>query len=325
VTAVRAAELRAARLVRLYPRTWRDRYGAELTELLIADIAERPRCRRRTADLVRAATVERLAAAGLAAGTANSPQRALLAVGAATIGFLALASSLWAQLLGGSLALSGPEDTAARLGTSVLTLTAGFFAVLILLAAAPLSPVLARAVRRQGAAVRRPAALVVAGIAILAVGGHRFAGQWPALGAHPGLTTRVGGYSWAETLGISTYWVHPHRLLALPAGELIWMAVSPVSLLIVFAGLVTLVRRVSVPARLLRYEARLATVAAIGMAPALAAATAWVVSSQRAPNAMLRAGTLDLFLIAGMAVAVAAAGVAAERVRPAAGRGALTR
>jgi hypothetical protein len=83
---------------------------------------------------------------------------------------------------------------------------------------------------------------------------------------------------------------------------------------------VTLASRVAVPDPVLRFEARLASIAAIGMAPALAAATAWVVSSQRDPHAMFRAGTLDLVLIAGMTAAVAAAGVAADRIRPASSR-----
>jgi hypothetical protein len=34
---------RAGRLLRWYPRAWRDRYGEEFTELLISDIEERPR------------------------------------------------------------------------------------------------------------------------------------------------------------------------------------------------------------------------------------------------------------------------------------------
>ena len=37
------AARRAALLLRCYPRAWRDRYGDEFTELLIADIEERPR------------------------------------------------------------------------------------------------------------------------------------------------------------------------------------------------------------------------------------------------------------------------------------------
>ena len=35
---------RADRLIRWYPRAWRQRYGEEFGELVIADISERPRC-----------------------------------------------------------------------------------------------------------------------------------------------------------------------------------------------------------------------------------------------------------------------------------------
>jgi hypothetical protein len=44
-------ERRARRLLRWYPEAWRRRYGEEFVELLIADIEERPRSRRRTLDL----------------------------------------------------------------------------------------------------------------------------------------------------------------------------------------------------------------------------------------------------------------------------------
>ena len=47
------AERRAARLLRLYPRAWRLRYGEEFTQLLIADIVDRPRSWRRTVDVAR--------------------------------------------------------------------------------------------------------------------------------------------------------------------------------------------------------------------------------------------------------------------------------
>jgi hypothetical protein len=46
-------ERRAGRLVRWYPKAWRRRYGEEFTELLVDDIAERPRSWHRTLDVVR--------------------------------------------------------------------------------------------------------------------------------------------------------------------------------------------------------------------------------------------------------------------------------
>jgi pimeloyl-ACP methyl ester carboxylesterase len=52
---------RAERLLRWYPRPWRDRYGAEFTELLLADISERPRSPRRSLDVMRGGIRARLA------------------------------------------------------------------------------------------------------------------------------------------------------------------------------------------------------------------------------------------------------------------------
>ena len=55
------------RLLRWYPRAWRDRYGAEFTELLISDIEERPRAAARGLDVARGGLVARLTAAWRAA------------------------------------------------------------------------------------------------------------------------------------------------------------------------------------------------------------------------------------------------------------------
>src|SRR5271156_2076500 len=60
------SDRKAERLLRWYPRPWRDRYGAEFTELLIADISERPRSPRRSLDVMRGGIRARLAGAGLA-------------------------------------------------------------------------------------------------------------------------------------------------------------------------------------------------------------------------------------------------------------------
>jgi hypothetical protein len=74
------AERRARRLLRWYPKAWRDRYGEEFAQLLIDDIRERPRSWHRTLDVARsglAAQVAqrqlprpRLAVAGLMLGAA---------------------------------------------------------------------------------------------------------------------------------------------------------------------------------------------------------------------------------------------------------------
>jgi hypothetical protein len=54
---------------------WRSRYGEEFTELLISEIAERPRSRSRTADVIRGGIVARLAVARQAARQARAGAR----------------------------------------------------------------------------------------------------------------------------------------------------------------------------------------------------------------------------------------------------------
>jgi len=66
---------RAARLLRWYPAPWRIRYGEEFTELLIADIRERPRSAARTLDVARGVVVARLADACAIAAAATLVRR----------------------------------------------------------------------------------------------------------------------------------------------------------------------------------------------------------------------------------------------------------
>jgi hypothetical protein len=61
VTDREGAERRARRLLRWYPKAWRLRYGDEFTQLLIADIGERPRSWRRTLDVARRGLAARVA------------------------------------------------------------------------------------------------------------------------------------------------------------------------------------------------------------------------------------------------------------------------
>src|SRR5580693_2051260 len=95
------AEDRAARLLRWYPKAWRSRYGEEFTELLIADLDERPGSRSRTADVIRGGIVARLADAGLSgyAPEAAAQVRASLAslVCCAAV-FLGFGGAMWSQL-----------------------------------------------------------------------------------------------------------------------------------------------------------------------------------------------------------------------------------
>ena len=103
---------RAARLLRWYPRPWRDRYGAEFTELLISDIEERPRSVRRAVDVARGGLVARLNQAGLAGCPLAAPGRAVTpqlryrqvsaslgSLGGVLAAFLMAGAALWSGLV----------------------------------------------------------------------------------------------------------------------------------------------------------------------------------------------------------------------------------
>jgi hypothetical protein len=94
--------------VRCYPAGWRDRYGAEFTELLAADLAERPRCWRRTADVAASGLLARLSQAGLGGqrlAGADQARASLAALGGALAVFLTAGTAVWSQLLALALAV----------------------------------------------------------------------------------------------------------------------------------------------------------------------------------------------------------------------------
>jgi hypothetical protein len=71
------------------------------------------------------------------------------------------------------------------------------------------------------------------------------------------------------------------------------------------AGLARLVRRLDLPPRLLRYQARLGQLAAAGMAVFLAGAASWVLAGQHGPGTLFRPGAIDVAALAAMALALA--------------------
>jgi hypothetical protein len=305
---------RAARLLRWYPAAWRERYEDEFTELLIAEFAERPRSWRRAADVARGGLLARLTGVGLSGRPPQSAEqvRAGLATAACAAGaFLAFGIAIWAQLTIG-WEWAPPRTATTRIAMTSMSAAVLLLAVLALLAVLPLLWAVAVAVRRgQARHLLGPALLVGLGAAVLAVGGHHFENGWPGTGAHAwgqqGLVPAgVAAFSWAATLSVSSYWAHPAALAAFPAAEIAWMAVSPVALIAGVAGVTGLVRRLDLPPRVLRFEARLAGSAAAVMTVFLAGAGCWVFAEGSGPG-LLHAGAIDTGGLVVMAVALSVA------------------
>jgi hypothetical protein len=173
---------RARRLLRWYPATWRARYGEEFTELLMADLAELPRCWHRTADVARGGLRARLADAGLAASPLNaaaSRRASLAALTGSAATFLTTGAALWAQL---TVSWQwGPPATIA-VATAMVVMSAGMllFAVLAFAAFVPLAWAAVRDFARgRGRRLRLPAVLLTAGATVLVTGGRHFGNGWP--------------------------------------------------------------------------------------------------------------------------------------------------
>jgi hypothetical protein len=317
---VTAPQRAAARLLRFYPRAWRARYGEEFTELLLAEFADRPRCWRRTADVIRAALLARLASAGLtgrALDPADQIRASLATLSCALVAFATFGVAIWSQLTT-SGQWATPHDPGTRVAIVLMSLGVPLFTLLVLLAGAPVLYVLARSLTRRGIGeLAWPAALTVLGATVLAVGSHQVENGWPGTGGgaaavHPGLMPAgVAAFGWAATLWVSSYWAHPHALGSFPAGQLAWMALSPLAWLCLAVGGTWLVRRLRLPARLFGFEARLAAVVAVTMAVFAVGAACWVFGTGAGSSGLFHAGAVDVAAPAVMLLAATAGARAA--------------
>jgi hypothetical protein len=198
------------------------------------------------------------------------------------------------------------------------------FLGLAVLAAIPVAWCLARAARRGSA--RRlvwPAGLALLGAVVLVIGGRHFGNGWPGTGGHPwpqqGLVPGgVAAFGWASTMWVTSYWAHPAALLSFPAGQIAWMAASPVAAACLTAGLMMTVRRLDLAPAVLRYEARVGWAAAGAMAAFLTGAACWVVGGGPGPRDLFQAGAIDVIAVLVMTVALAVGGHALRRARTAA-------
>jgi hypothetical protein len=310
---------RAARLLRWYPRPWRDRYGAEFAELLISDIEERPRSAGRAADVARGGLTARLAGAGLAGGprpapgAAVTPQQRYQQVSASLGSLLGvLAVFLVAALALASALVIYWQFPVAGPGPAALTATrviSGALLILLALAVTAVLPVLGVLVARLGGrqAIRRglrgPAVVLLSSIAFLITGGRHFGNGWPGTGGHGSFVPAgLAAFEWASSLFVSAYWAHPGALAAFPPAEVGWMAVSPLALAAAVAAATVLVRRAGLPPWLLAFEVRLATAACAVLLAVFAAAAGWVASSGRGQS--VHAGLVDLACTTVLAAAL---------------------
>jgi hypothetical protein len=181
-------------------------------------------------------------------------------------------------------------------------------------------PVVGAVAAQRSRRLAVPSAVFGAGLAAMIIGARHFGNGWPGTGGHPWahqslVPGGVAAFSWASTMFVSSYWVHPAALAAFPPAEVAWMALSPVAVACVAVGAATTVRRVALSPRVLRFEAFLGTAACFAMAAFLAASCLWLGDGAAGPRNLFYAGTIDVAGVAVMTLALAVARQSAARAR----------
>jgi hypothetical protein len=321
------AERHARRLLRWYPRTWRERYGEEFAELLMAEWAEHPRSKGRTRNVMANGLLARLSDAGLTGNVLEGPAQArasLAALVCSLAAFLALGVAIWAQLTIG-WQWSAPDTPGTAVAVVAMTAVVIVFAALATCAAAPVVWTVLRAFwRREARGLGRPMLLITVGLGIVVAGSRHFGNGWPGTGGHPwahqGLVPGgVAAFSWASTLSITSYWVHPTALSAFPPTEVAWMIGSPVAMVMMVAGSAQTVRRAHLSARVLHAEMVLGRVAAAAMALFVLATVVWMLNGGPGHRSLFTTGAIDrvalVAMVACLVVAIQSLG-RAQRVWP---------
>ncbi len=319
----RSAGRRAVRLIRAYPPAWRARYGDEFVELLIADLEERPRSWRRTADVVASGLLARSKAAGLTGYLSDPAERArggLAVLFAAAATFFAFGVAMWSQVAIG-WRWEPPSAVPVAASMILMSLAAVLAVSLAIVAAAPLLWSWARQVRRGRPGLMAPTLSTVAGGLVLVGGSRHFQDRWPGTGGHVWayhamVPAGATAFAWSATRGITSFWVHPGALASFSGGELAWMAISLPIIVVVIAGITTTLSRLELSLAVYRFEAQLARTGGALMLLFLAGASCWVLADEPpGPTGIYRVGLIDTLGLLIMALALALALRAVNRVR----------
>ena len=302
---------RVSRLLRCYPRSWRARYGDEFTELLLAELAERPRSWRRTADVVSSGLLARFTRAGLTSHElppAEQIRAGLATLGCALAALMTFGVAMLAQLATG-LQWASPRAGATAAGAAIMSVAAG---CLVLIGIAAATPVAWRAIIavlvNQDARLAGPVAVALTSAVILVAGSRHFQNGWPGTGGtaaqHGLVPAGLAAFGWASTLSVSSYWAHPALLGAFPRPEVAWMIVSPFAVIGLVAGVAIVMRRLILPPMLLRYQSFLASAASLAAVIFLVGAASWVLGPRPGQEGLFHPGLVDTLGLMAMAMAL---------------------
>ncbi len=301
---------RVRRLLRWYPRSWRDRYGDEFAELLLAEMSEQPASARRTADVIRSGLLARLTLAGLTGHELPPRQRfrACLGTLSCAIGVIGtLGVFMLAQLATGwQWAATSPGP--AAIGTVIMAVAVGCLALASLAAALPAGWYAVRtAIGQRDTRLALAIALTAGCMVVLVTGTRHFQNGWPGTGGtgaeHALVPAGLAAFGWASTLSVSAYWAHPGMWGVFPAAELAWMVLSPLAWAGALVGVAGVARRLDFPARLRAYVAWLGAVATVAGIGLVTGAAWWTLARGQVEDGLFRPGLIDLAGLGIMAMA----------------------
>lgn len=312
---------RARRLVALYPRAWRERFGDEFEQLLLDDLRDRPWSAYRTLDITAHAALAHLAATGLA-GRGRSPQtqvsRGLRTLGVISALFLAFAVGIWSEL---DIGWTWAAPTADGTRVAIVVMSTALMGLLgaAVLAAAIVGCAAVRAAR-HGLREQRLSLLVaiVCGV-VLALGCAHFMSQWPGA-RHPAWGERsivppvLAQFGWAGTQWVTAYWLHPHALAMLPDHRLLWAIASPLLLIGTVAAALRTTRSISLSRAMTRTLAVIGAAAGVLAALFVTAAAGWILSAGTGPHEVFQAGSVDDVALIVLALALTASATITRRI-----------
>jgi hypothetical protein len=123
----------------------------------------------------------------------------------------------------------------------------------------------------------------------------------------------MAAFTWASTLSVSAYWMHPGALSSFPPTEVAWMAISPIAIVCVVLGAASTVRRLELSPKVLCYESRLGSIASFAMIAFLTGSCFWIVDGGTGPRGLFHIGAIDIVEVVAMGLALAVARIAVHR------------
>jgi hypothetical protein len=244
---------RARRLLRWYPRIWRERYGEEFLDLMEQEIDERPHSLRRSGNIAYRGSVSRLREVGLAASTidpTDQPRAAVATLFISSAIFALVAMNFWsiAMLTWNSYG-SAPASLAETLWTGSLTVLAGLvIAMVVVMFTAVLWTAVRRMAKGEGKGVPALLSLIVASVGFLCYALFNELRYVIARGgidwAHPGQAIKqLAGVSNSVLGTVNWIWMSPRESLRLGLNYV--SGLIPVVFLILAIAAAVLARRIN--------------------------------------------------------------------------------